>query len=187
MEHESLVRTLYAVVSLSLLLSVVTDLYKREIKDVVTYPTLLICLAIRAFWGGWGTLTGDGVLSGLVGTLIGGVVFFIFYRRGAVGFGDVKLVAAIGAGVGFPAILFCFIGIGMFGGVHALILLIWRGEFFFTLKKIWMRFTGKPSPLARRKSPTIPYAPAIALGCFWGIMWQTHEAAQMMAFPSLML
>ena len=142
MEPETLNRTLHAIVGVALLISVVTDLYRREIKDFVTYPTLVICLLLRGIFGGAGSLMESGFLSGFAGMIIGGLVFRFFSRKGAVGMGDVKLLAAVGAGVGVPTILFCFIGIGLFGGIHSLVLLIWRGEFFFTLKKLGLRFAG---------------------------------------------
>jgi prepilin peptidase CpaA len=89
------------------------------------------------------------------------------------GMGDVKLVAAVGAGVGFPAIVACLVCIGLAGGVEALVVLIWQGKLLRTFGGMgrWVLqkarvAKGEEDALQRVK---IPYGVAIALGTVWGL------------------
>ena len=164
---------IYAILGLALAISVITDLRTRTIKNFVTFPTLLLSLALRGGFEGWGSFAGEGLASGLLGMLIGGLFFFIFARAGGMGMGDVKLVAAVGAGVGFPAIVACLVCIGLAGGVEALVVLIWQGKLLRTFGGMgrWVLqkarvAKGEEDALQRVK---IPYGVAIALGTVWGL------------------
>ena len=79
-----------------------------------------------------------------------------------------------GAGVGLPAVFFCMAGIAFFGGVHAIISLIWKGELIYTLKRMGRRFARNRDAGDNRPGQTIPYALAITVGSVWGVMWQIH-------------
>ncbi|MDR0966830.1 MAG: prepilin peptidase [Myxococcales bacterium] len=171
---------LYSIVALALIISVVTDFRSRKIKNVVTLPTIVITLALRLIFGGWGQVvqegfvSGGGFFSGLVGMIVSAVVFW--FMRAGMGPGDLKLMAAVGAGVGFPSVIFCFMGTGLVGGIHAIVLLLWKGEFLHTLKNMGKRAVYKMRPSNTMsvgyKSQKIPYGFAIALGSAWGIWWK---------------
>lgn len=89
------------------------DSATRRIPNVLTYPALLIALAINiaivpALWrsfpagAAWfGAPSWDQAVVGFIGCTAIGVVSFMFRGLGG---GDVKLIAAAGAMLGFPAI-----------------------------------------------------------------------------------
>ncbi len=182
MNAQQLINVLYSIVALALIISVVTDFRSRKIKNIVTFPTIAITLLLRLIFGGWGTAFSDvGLFSGLLGMAVGSLIFWFIAQKGGMGEGDVKLMAAVGAGVGLPSIIFCFMGTGIVGGVHAIVVLLWRGEFFYTLKNMGQKAVQKMRPIASREiaysAPKIPYGFAIALGSAWGIWWQFHQQA----------
>ena len=182
MSPQQLIIVLYSIVALALIISVVTDFRSRKIKNVVTFPTIAVALLLRMIFGGWGSIGGTGLLSGLVGMAAGGAIFWFIARKGGMGLGDVKLMAAVGAGVGVPSIIYCFVGTGIVGGLHAIILLLWRGEFLYALKGMGRKMVRKarsgPESIGYQ-SPKIPYGLAIALGSAWGIWWQINQQMSM--------
>ena len=170
---------IWVVLGVALTISVITDLRTRKILNVVTFPTIALCLALR-FAGGlksgdwWGAAGGAGLAGGLVGLSVGGIFFFIMNAMGGMGLGDVKLAAAVGAGVGFPAMLACLLFIGIAGGIEAVVVLIWQGKFLKTfggMARAALEKTKLVKPGAPREHTKIPYGVAIALGSIWGMWW----------------
>jgi Flp pilus assembly protein, protease CpaA len=176
MSEQHLSLALYIVVAIALAVSFVTDLHSRTIKNFVTFPAIALCLGLRGIFGGLGAVSnGTGLICGLFGLLTGGGIFYFIARKyNAMGYGDVKLMAVVGAGVGLPAVFFCMAGIAFFGGVHAIISLIWKGELIYTLKRMGRRFARNRDAGDNRPGQTIPYALAITVGSVWGVMWQIH-------------
>jgi prepilin peptidase CpaA len=178
-----------AVLALALAISVVTDLRTRKIKNVVTYPTTLICLGLRAVGGGWGTAASPGVLSGLIGLVIGFALFVIpaLINSELMGLGDAKLMAAVGAGVGFPMILPCLIYIALVGGVLAVVVLLWNGALWRTLAGMGLKVAQKikiaSGENARTPGIKVPYGVAIACGTVWGVLWSMWQVKAMAALP----
>ena len=108
------------VVTTLLLIIVLVDYTVRRIPNEMV-AALLVWAVAQVLWLGQPT-----PLSALIGFLVGGAVFFLLalIGRGAMGMGDVKLVAAEGAILGFPLVLHgMFWGI-MLGGLAAVLLLI---------------------------------------------------------------
>ncbi len=98
------------------------DLEVRRIPNKLVLA-LLAWAVIQALWLGqpaWPHL--------LLGMGVGGGVFLVIAAvgRGAMGMGDVKLVAALGAVVGFPAIVSALLWGVIAGGVAALVLILAR-------------------------------------------------------------
>lgn len=87
---------------------------------------------------GWGLLW----LVGVVGTMI--------FRKDAMGFGDVKLLGAIGAFLGWPAVIFTIVVSSFFGSVVGLFLVL----------------SGRKALQSR-----IPYGPYLALAAVLWILW----------------
>lgn len=98
------------------------DLAVRRIPNRLVL-SLFLWAVVQSLW------TGQPSLAGLVlGTLIGGGLFLLIAvaGRGAMGMGDVKLAAALGAVLGYPAVLSgLFAGI-IAGGLAALLLILTR-------------------------------------------------------------
>jgi len=100
-----------------------TDVWCGRIFNAVTYPAIALGLAAAAAG------IGPGLGSSLAGCVAGGMALYVLFACGAMGGGDVKLMAAVGALAGYPFILtalFCSI---LAGGMAAAILLTVRGHF----------------------------------------------------------
>ena len=100
----------------ALLGATIVDLKKREIPDWISAALLVLALAAKL--GGWHAVGWIGILAGFA--IAFGVSFGLF-AMGGLGGGDVKLLAALGAALGWPAILPFALLMCMFGGVAALI------------------------------------------------------------------
>lgn len=96
------------------------DFQVRRIPNPLVLA-LLAWAAVQMIWLGRPT-----VAAALLGLIVAAAVFILlrFVSRGAMGWGDVKLEAAVGALVGYPAVVGAmFLGV-LIGGLAALILLI---------------------------------------------------------------
>lgn len=171
---------LLPVVGVALLVSVVTDFLSRRVLDRVTYPAAAACLALRFAGGGLGG-TESGLTSGLIGAAGLGGVFAYFAWRERMGWGDVKLTAVVGAGLGYPRVLAAAAFISLAGALQAVVLLLWRGELGETLGGMTHRTLQRlgrrsvPGTPVRDISPGrgVPYAIAIALGTLWTFWWES--------------
>lgn len=100
----------------------VVDLKRREIPDEISIGILFWALLAESLgWVsfGWGSL----ILGCAAGLGLGAVGF----RLQSFGGGDVKLLAALGAALGFTAVWSLFFWTAMAGGVLGVIAK-WRGE-----------------------------------------------------------
>jgi prepilin signal peptidase PulO-like enzyme (type II secretory pathway) len=123
------------------------DFQARRIPDRLVL-VLVLWAMVQALWFGQPALS-----AAALGLLAGGGVFLVLAAlgRGAMGAGDVKLAAALGAVLGYPLVFYgLFWGI-VVGGAAALVLLITRR--------------------AGRKD-TMAYGPYLALGAW--LVW-THS------------
>jgi leader peptidase (prepilin peptidase) / N-methyltransferase len=150
-----------------LILLFITDLEDMLLPNLVTYPALLVVMAIALalmlfnlqpawFIGfnftGWAGLINNPLVSSLAGGLTGFILLFIvaLLSKGGMAFGDVKLAALIGMMVGFPLVFVAlFIGI-MCGGMIALILLLMR---------------------RKGRKEFIPFGPFLCIGGISALLW----------------
>lgn len=95
--------------------AVVTDLRSSRIPNWLTFSAMGMGILIQTWIGG---LTG--ALSSLAGLAVGMGLFFLLYVCKALGAGDVKLMAAIGAMLGPSAVLSVVVLTMIVGGVYAL-------------------------------------------------------------------
>lgn len=162
---------------MALLVSVVTDVLRRRILDVVTYPLIGIGLGVRLVAEGVGGLE-TGFLSGLVSGVGLALVLVPMALKGTMGWGDVKLMAGVGAVLGFPAVLAAGVFISLVGAAQAVVTLLWQGAVWETLASVGRRWLVRMRLLREDSVPGpgrhIPYGVAIALGTFWAMWWQ-HE------------
>lgn len=120
MNHPSL-EAAFPVIALSCgLIAAVTDIRSRRIPNLLTAPALLAGLALHALADGW-----KGFAGSFEALLLCGAVFLLFYLAGAMGAGDVKLIAAEGCllGLSNTAALLTFTAIA--GGVLA-VFVAWK-------------------------------------------------------------
>jgi prepilin peptidase CpaA len=149
-------------------LACVTDLRSARIPNLLTFSALALGLLFHGL-----APSGSGVQAALVGLLAGLLVFFPFFALGAMGAGDVKLMAALGAWLGWqPAIQVALYG-AVAGGVLALALAMWRGYLRTAMRNIlalvryWAVVGIKPLPELTLEAGTglrLPYALPIMVG-----------------------
>ncbi len=142
------------------------DVRYRRIPNPFVLATLIGGLAINLMFGG---------LSGLYGSIAGCffafALMFLLHLFGAMGAGDVKLFAAIGAVTGAPLVLPTFIVVILTGGLLAMISIVRAGVVITTMQRVLQIFVGLlpgwemprfSIPSDRRL--TIPYGVAITVG-----------------------
>ena len=142
------------------------DVCYRRIPNPFVLATLIAGILINASLGG-----SHGAVSSLGGCLIGFTLMFVLHVFGAMGAGDVKLFAAIGALTGANLILPTFLIVTLTGGVLGVVSMIRAGQLKFTMMRVFQILVGLlpgfqlpkfPVPADRRY--TIPYGVAITLG-----------------------
>ena len=168
---------LWALLSVGLVVSIVTDLASRRILDAVTIPVMGVALALRFWLQGLGDLE-QGLLSGLAAGAGAAALFAVLAFRGrGFGWGDVKLMGAVGAALGYPLVMGALVFISLVGALQAVVTLVWQGAVWETLSAAANRWAAK-ARLVKPRAPTdnpgrhIPYGIAIALGSFWAMWWE---------------
>jgi leader peptidase (prepilin peptidase)/N-methyltransferase len=129
----------YAVLYSSLLVITFIDLDHQIIPDRITLPGMVVGLAASS------VILPLGFVNALIGLLLGGGLFYgvAAASRGGMGGGDIKLIAMIGAFLGWKqALLTIFIG-ALTGSVIGLFLMVFKGK--------------------SRKHP-VPFGPFLSLG-----------------------
>jgi len=146
----------YLLFTLAILVQAGIDFRHRIIPDVITLPGMLIGLGasalVPAIQGQESAL--GGFVQSLVGLLAGGGLLYVtgtiaewIFKKEAMGGGDVKLLAMIGAFLGWPAVLWTIFVSSLLGSVVGL----------------WMRF--------RHGAETIPYGPYLGAAAVSYIFW----------------
>ena len=165
------------VVILILVISIITDLRYRKILNIVTLPAILGGCFYHFYTAGLEGFyfSGQGFLVGL------GLLIFPFLM-GGIGAGDVKLLAAIGAWKGTFFIFYTGIYAGIIGGLIALLIILKRREFVFTLKRMLFSVAFLKSAKGYlvikddvHGSFSIPYAISIALGALLTFLMETYQ------------
>jgi prepilin peptidase CpaA len=146
-----------------------TDARTRRIPNALVLAGVVAGLCIGFASGGT-----DGLMSAVGGLMLGLCVLLPAYAVGALGAGDVKLVAAVGAFVGPRGLLGALVLTVLVGGVMALIVAIRAHAVGQLARNLKLIVIGGVVDLALRKVPTaaapirsvghLPYAVAIASG-----------------------
>lgn len=147
------------------------DLRTREIPDVL--PLALLACAVAAHALDWDQVTwGDAALGAALGLALPAVLFY----AGGMGGGDVKLLASLGALVGWPAVLELLLGTAVAGGLLAVIVLALPGRHGVAASLDGAASADAPAATDDAASPDadpldhgLPYALAIAAG--FGFVW----------------
>lgn len=165
----------WSVCGAALLVSLVTDLRERRVLDVVTYPAWALLLLLRVIGEGVGDAE-RGLVSGLLGSACAGGIFSFFALRKRMGWGDVKLVAVVGAAFGWPSIVAALVFISLVGAAQAVLSLLLTGQTLPWLQESARRIASRfrRGPKVEATSPRhIPYAVAIALGSAVALWWDS--------------
>ena len=146
----------------------ITDLRSARIPNALTLLGTAGGLLAHSTWP-----TGLGIGPSLAGALVGLAVFFPFFALGGMGGGDVKLMAALGAWLAWPAIVPATFTIAIAGGVVALGVALARGYLLQALRNlrrlvlVWWTTGVRSDPpltLAHGRGPRLPYAVPVLLG-----------------------
>jgi prepilin peptidase CpaA len=163
------------------------DIRYRRIPNWMTVTGAVVGVLLNSFLQQQGSkLLGlDGLVFSLEGLVFGFVVYFVLYALRAMGAGDVKLMAAVGALVGPRNWFGIFLITALLGGVLALLVIFLRGRVkktFWNLGYILgeMRH-GRPAYINREeldvknpKSFGLPHGAVIAVGTIFFLALTTH-------------
>ncbi|MEJ2218195.1 MAG: prepilin peptidase [Gemmatimonadota bacterium] len=155
-----------------LVLAVWFDVGQKRIPNWLTVGGMVGALVLRGVMGAGAF--GTGLLGGLLGLSLGLLLFTI----GAMGAGDGKLLATVGACLGLGAFVQALPLIGLGGGLLALVvaararlliptLLRFRDLLFHIVS---FGRIGERRTLAMPGAVTVPYGLAVAAGVLWAWM-----------------
>ncbi len=142
------------------------DVCYRRIPNPFVLATLTTGIVINAAFGGF-----SGAVASVSGCLMAFALMFVLHVFGAMGAGDVKLFAAIGALTGAHLVLPTFLIVAVTGGVLGVFSMLRAGQLKETMMRVLQILMGLlpgysiprfPVPQDRRH--TIPYGVAITLG-----------------------
>lgn len=168
-----LLLVLFSLLFVLLTISAYTDLRWGKVYNWVTIPAILVGFGINFLYGGFSGL-GDEVsrnynlLSSFLGMALGIGILGIFFLPGALGGGDVKLAAAIGALMGWQFLFWVLFFGSLIGGMMAIGAAIWKGRFQkILISSIRFLFTLRAQPEVEGEPPlTIPFGLALVGGSF---------------------
>jgi len=146
------------------------DIRTRKVPNLITGPALLLGVGAHLVLGG-----PAGALSALAGALLAGAVLFPGWLVKWMGAGDVKLMAAVGAWLGFPLSLFAVLAALVAGGGIAVVVAVRRGILGRSLRGAAQLVPGLAArighPGAPRAEPGFyfPFALAILAGSLFAL------------------
>ena len=149
----------------------VSDLRSARIPNWLTYSALSAALLLRFAVLGWA-----GLKSGAAGMLAAGGLFLILFVMGAMGGGDMKLMAAVGAWAGSAHVVAILLTAALAGGLLAVVYIIFGGgirrTFWNLLDLIRFRLTSglQPHPVLNVReacSQRVPFGLAIAMATLY--------------------
>ena len=154
------------------------DATADRIPNAVTVTGLAAALILRA------PLGVEPLLQGVGGSGLAFGVSVVLYGLGAIGGGDVKLLAGVGAFLGSSEIIGALGLIALLGAGYALLTVTWRGLLpllvFNTLELVKSLLTlGRGGNTRKLESPnalTIPYGIPIAMGT---LIWWFREGVRL--------
>lgn len=170
-----------ALLLLVVLGAAVYDVRSRRIPNWISMSGVLLGLALNAFlYQGW-----PGLRLSLQGLAIGFGVYFALYMLRAMGAGDVKLMAAVGAIVGWRDWFGTFLITAIIGGLMALILVAYKRRMKKTLWNLSFIMSemksGRPAYMGKEeldvRSPRalgLPHGAVIAVGTIFFLALAAH-------------
>lgn len=177
-------------VELVLLLVVMTaalyDIRYRRIPNWLTAGGAGLGLALNAFLS---QARAGMFKASLIGFGVAFAVYFALYALRAMGGGDAKLMAAVGAIVGWPNWLFLFLVTLILGGIMGIILVVLRKRLKTTLLNVGFILnemkSGRPAYAGKAeldvrspKAVGLPHGAVIAIGTLFFLALVRHLANQ---------
>lgn len=157
-------------------LAATIDARTYRVPNWLTLPAAAAGLALNLVLGAVAGAPGTWLLAALGGAAAGLLTFGLLGAAGAVGMGDVKLIAAAGALVRWPLALPMLLYTALAGGVLALAIAVRRRRLGQVARNLGhLSDAGAAAALHR-----MPYALAIALGCAWAVASRTLPALRLL-------
>lgn len=156
-----------------LLVAAYTDWHWQKIFNWLTLPAILLGLAagtIAGAAGGGLAGAGRGALAAFEGFALLAAVFLVLGLMGGMKGGDLKLMAAVGAWLGWPLALQALLYVAICGGIFSL---AWAaahgalGKAFVQIRGFFLAMQAglKPSGMiVDSAAPLFPYGISIAIG-----------------------
>lgn len=117
------------VLVLALLMAAFSDVRSKKVPNKLTFPAILLGFILNIMINGF-----NGIVISVLGFLLGLTIFFIPFAFGLMGGGDVKLMAAIGALMGWKFTLVSAAFSAVAGIVVVVGYLIYKGRLFTYFK-----------------------------------------------------
>jgi len=169
----------------------IVDWRTKKIFNVITFPAAIIAIALNVYLNQM-----QGLWLGVTGWLVGAAIMVLAkglpfgkYDLDKIGFGDVKLVAAVGAFVGPGMVLLVFfyfsLAYGLISAVRFFGSIPWK-DLYLLFMKSQTGVTGDTPPLNVEKlqktmKTPISIGPAIAVGTLLAILLE-KPTLQFMGF-----
>ena len=155
---------IYLVFISALIIATFTDFDHLIIPDIISYPALVLGLILSTAyppmqrtiyqWSRISTGFGEGFLASLIGAVSGGLFLYLIgaigkkiFKKEAMGGGDVKLLAMIGAFLGWQLVILTIFISALSGSIVGIVIKLKKGESY------------------------IPYGPYLALGAVISLLW----------------
>jgi len=158
----------YALALVAVAVAVAFDMLSHRIPNKLTVPVALLGLVLQAWFGGLA-----GLADGFLGLLAAFFAFLPFYLTRWIAAGDVKLLMAVGACLGWRLGVLAGLATLLVGALFALLFLLMKGDLLSYLRRYGVmakcllltgRFAYIPPEPGETASVRFPYALAIALG-----------------------
>lgn len=163
------ISTPVAVAAVAALVAAAGDLRGFRIRNALTLPLLAAGLLYGGLHGGWA-----GLGAALLGACFGLGILLSPYAAGAMGGGDVKLMAGVGAWLGLPLAFEVLLAAAIASGLYAAAVAVATGRVAETYDRVVrLMATGKIAPGDRvaatlagpeRRRRLVPFAAMVALG-----------------------
>jgi len=157
-------------VCVTLIVAAWIDGKELRVPNWITFPMVLSGLVYCTWTGGI-----EGLGAGLLGMAVGLLCLLPLYAVGGMGAGDVKLMAGIGAWLGWEITLYSFAVSTIVGAAMAILMVLHRKSFtkhyanFLMILSEWMEVKSPTelSKIAAERKPTmllLPYGIPICIG-----------------------
>ncbi|MCS7239296.1 MAG: A24 family peptidase [Thermoguttaceae bacterium] len=166
------------IVTVFLIAGALIDGLALRVPNWLTFPMIFSGWAVGGMVFGWA-----GLWASILGTLVGLALLIPLYAIGGMGAGDVKLLAGVGAWIGAQHTLWAFVASVLCGGLLALLLAVYRGQFRQFVMNMRLiaaeilfvrdvRLLAKLASERKRQAILLPYGIPIALGCISYLLYQ---------------
>mgnify|MGYP006434956027 CR=1 FL=1 len=161
-----------ALLAVVLIIASVTDLRSGKVYNWLTYPSMLVGLALAGIFGALGGAGLAGAWSGLqaagLAMVLGLLAMGIIAAAGGIGWGDVKLLGGVGAlSASWQVVLSTMVYALIVGALLAVVVMVRRGLVRRTFSRLFgaaMLASARVRSELPADSPRVPFALALCLG-----------------------